>query len=131
MVRMINEAFWESAGKRLALLFDGCCRVYGQEPGPLEPDGLFWGGGWQEVTDEPWPCHLAFLQKPPAAVSGDGCPVEARCRLFWPRDLPELPPGSRLLVEQQGQVFQLVCSGLPTAYPTHWEAEARLLPERA
>ena len=46
-------------------------------------------------------------------------------------ELPELPPGSRLQVEQQGRVYDLVCSGLPVRYPTHWETELRLLPKRA
>ena len=59
---------------------------------------------------------------------------------FAPRQRPakglppitaQLPPGSRLQVEQQGRVYDLVCSGLPVRYPTHWETELRLLPKRA
>ena len=128
----VNKAFYAKAGRQLARLFDGRCRVYQLAVRQLGPDGICVGDAWQEAAGEAWPCHLAFLQTPPAAASStDGCPVEARCRLFWPRDLPRLSPGSRLQVEQQGQVFQLVCSGLPVAYPTHWEAELRLLPEGA
>lgn len=131
MVSKMNNTFYAAAGRQLARLFDGRCRVYRLAARRLGPDGPCVGDAWQEAAGEAWPCHLAFLQQPPAESVTDGCPVEARCRLFWPRDLPELSPGSCLQVEQQGQVFELVCSGLPVAYPTHWEAELRLLPEGA
>ena len=134
MVSKLNAAFYAKAGRELARVFDGGCRVYHLALGPLGPDGVCQRGGLGEQRDssgDAWPCHLAFLQQPPAGLTVDGCPVEARCRLFWPPELPELPPGSRLQVEQQGRVYDLVCSGLPVRYPTHWETELRLLPKRA
>ena len=94
MVSKLNAAFYAKAGRELARLFDGRCRVYHLALRPLGADGLCQSGGLgeqQENSGDAWPCHLAFLQQPPAGLTVDGCPVEARCRLFWPPELPELP----------------------------------------
>lgn len=121
---------------------DGICTVYALQP--LEQDGIFCGGfadfaGWQPVEGwESQPCHLALLQNGPTAADEDGSNVEARCRLFLSKESRQAAErsgvpavGSRVRVEQQGQVFWLACSGLAASYPTHWEMEVKLLAERA
>lgn len=140
-------AVYAKAQRQMQQFLDGVCTVYAlQAP---ETDGIYYGGfadfaGWEPLAD--WSdvaCHLSFLQEGPSAdTAADGSQVQARGRLFLAvseaneanearADLSALPAGSRLRVEQAGQVYWLACSGLPVRYPTHWEIEVRLWPERA
>ncbi len=130
-------ALYARAGRMMQQFLDGICTVYALQP--LAQDGVLCGGfadfaGWQPVEgQESLPCHLAVQQNGPAAADEDGSRVAAHCRLFLSRaEQSGAPPaGSRMRVEQQGQVFWLACSGLAASYPTHWEMEVKLLDERA
>lgn len=130
----IIDAVYNKARRQLALFFDGVCTVYGLQT--AETAGVCCGEFWQAWAD--WtelPCHLAFVGSEPAKTGAlaDGSEVEGRFQLFLPPVEPgrNLPVGSRICVEQGGQVYWLACSGPAACYPTHMEVGARLLDERA
>ena len=131
-------AVYAQARRQMQQSFCGVCTVYTLQVRELA--GVCCGEDWQPLSDwQDLPCYLALAQNSPAlaAADGDGSAVEARFRLFLPpvseasARAEALPAGSRLRVEQLGQVYWLACSGQPACYPTHMEVMARLLEERA
>lgn len=108
------------------LLFDGHCTVYEldcRETGELAK--LSYGESWRQVRSAK--CHLQILQAE-AASGADGARPQARGRLFLPAELgPELKPGSRVEVCQNGQRYRLGDAGLAVCWPTHCQVELILL----
>lgn len=130
----IMDAAYAAARQQLRQLLVGVCTVYALQV--QEVAGVCCGEFWQPLAD--WsdlPCYLAFGQNEPARTdsAADGSGVEARFQLFLPPAEPglALPAGSRVRVEQWGQVYWLACSGQAACYPTHMEVKVRLLDERA
>lgn len=127
-------AVYDKARQQMSQLLDGVCTIYGLQV--QKTAGVCFGEFWQPLDG--WldlPCHLAFGQNVPAKTdaAADGSGVEARFQLFLPPAEPGrvLPAGSRVRVEQWGQVYWLACSGQTACYPTHMEVMVQLLDEHA
>lgn len=120
MVMRVND-------EMLAALYDGRCTVYVSEPEPADT-------GWASVRARrelyrDLPCHLAFERAAAASASGMS-EVKAVCRLFLGAAY-QIPPGSELVVAQQGHEYRLALTGLPCVYAVHQEITAALLEELA
>lgn len=103
--------------------YDGICRIYGMQP-VKDPETKV--TRQEEVlVQEGIPCHLSFSSAAPAAGSSTFTMVQQTVKLFL---APEtvVPPGSRIVVEQQGRCGSYAQSGKAAVYPGHQEVMLEL-----
>lgn len=103
--------------KALERLWTDRCDVFVREDtvnpanGRNEPEEVL------KFADEP--CRLSF-QSIPAAGQGNAARLQQTVRLFLARDA-EIPPGSKIVVRQNGVTGVYVRSGEPAVYSCHQE----------
>lgn len=99
--------------------------------GAVLPEGSRTAGGTnlmgyavETLTPEPVPCRLSFSSAP-AAGEGAAAAVSQTVKLFLPPDI-DIPAGSRIEVEREGQTLYYIRSGEPARYPGHQEVNLEI-----
>lgn len=104
--------------KALKRMWTGSCSVYVREL-HINPDN-----GRDEAAEillhENIPCRLSFSSISSAGQNESAATVQQVVKLFLAKDI-EIPPGSKLVVTQEGKTTAYAKSGSPAVYPYHQE----------
>lgn len=98
--------------------YDGTCRIYGMR-GVKDPETKVTRQE-EALVQDGVPCHLSFSGAAPAAESSTVTAVQQTIKLFLAPELV-IPPGSRIVVDQQGQCESYAQSGKAAVYSSHQE----------
>ena len=104
--------------KALEKLWKGSCSVYIREL-HVNPDN-----GRDEAVEvllhENTPCRLSFSSISSTGQNERAATVQQATKLFLAKDI-EIPPGSKLVVTQEGKTTAYAKSGSPAVYRYHQE----------
>lgn len=98
--------------------YDGTCRIYGMRA-VRDPETKVTRQE-EALVQDGIPCHLSFSSAAPAAGSSTVTAVQQTIKLFLAPELV-IPPGSRIVVEQQGRCESYDQSGKAAVYSSHQE----------
>lgn len=74
----------------------------------------------ESTTQKDIPCRLSFSSSPTTGESNEAFPVSQVTKLFLSKDV-DIPPGSKIVVTQNGVTFEFARSGDPAVYSIHQE----------
>lgn len=107
-------------GAALRLLWKGRCTVYTYGYTTDEGTGVSVKRETAVVEDEP--CRVSFSSSPPASDGAGANSASQTITLFISSSV-DIPPGSKLVITQNGSVETYAASGRPKVYSTHQEIQ--------
>lgn len=98
--------------------YDGICSVYEKKP-VFNPETKVTSGQEVEVFHDE-PCHLSFSSANASSNTKTAAIVQQTIELFLAPE-KEIPPGSKIVVTQQGRTESYSQSGKAAVYSSHQE----------
>lgn len=98
--------------------YDGICSVYEKKP-VFNPGTKVTSGQEVEVIHDE-PCHLSFSSANASSNTETAAIVQQTIELFLAPE-KEIPPGSKIVVTQQGRTESYSQSGKAAVYSSHQE----------
>lgn len=122
---MIN---YKKYRKMIEKLYEGLCtvKVYGEYKDPITK--ITKVGEYSLFEDQP--CRLSYGSLTTATSTQGPANIVQVTKLFIAPEL-EIPPGSKIIVTQNGRKTEFSNSGVPAVYPTHQEIMLELFKEYA
>lgn len=109
---------YDKAKKAIEALYEGLCTIYIQEKDKDEETGETVFTETAIITDEP--CRLSFTSFPATNIISNAPVLGQATKLFISPGVT-VPPGSKLVVTQNGITTTYSNSGEPARYVTHQE----------
>lgn len=102
----------------LRKLWDGLCDVYVRKTEVNKANGRD-APEWIRTVHRQ-PCRLSFSTVSPTTARDDAALIRQTVKLFLAKDV-DVPPGSKLVVTQEGRTRTYVDTGEPAVYRHHQE----------
>ena len=114
---------YDKAKKAIEALYEGLCTIYIQEKDKDEETGETVFTETPILTNEP--CRLSFASIPATDIIDHAPRLGQAVKLFLSPGA-DVPPGSRIVVTQNGVTNDYSMSGQPARYVTHQETSLEL-----
>lgn len=114
--------------KTLRKLWNGLCDIYIREVSINPVNGR--NEAIEILKFQNQPCRLSFSSISSASESNSTALVQQTTKLFISKDI-KIPPGSKIVITQEGETEVYQMSGKPAVYSCHQEVMLELFEEWA